>query len=83
MVVNERNVLSEVNSEWILHMYHSAIDEANYNVLLEYVPGGEWCTLFASNIQTTSNVAAIPAYHTHILSQSDCLLRTSGNRHTK
>ncbi|XP_025090117.1 serine/threonine-protein kinase 38-like isoform X2 [Pomacea canaliculata] len=40
MVVNERNVLSEVNSEWILHMYHSAIDEANYNVLLEYVPGG-------------------------------------------
>lgn len=42
MVVNERNVLSEVNSEWILHMYHSAIDEANYNVLLEYVPGGEW-----------------------------------------
>ena len=46
---NEKNILKEINSDYVVNSYYIFQDKKNYYFVMEYLPGGDVYTLLSKN----------------------------------
>jgi len=58
---NERNILKEISSDYIVNSYYIFKDQTNYYFVMEYLPGGDVYNLLSSIILPFSTIQLIIA----------------------
>ena len=58
---NERNILKEISSDYIVNSYYIFKDQVNYYFVMEYLPGGDVYNLLSSIILPFSTIQLIIA----------------------